>query len=621
MHPSLRLENLQQLPLSIRRIASEAANGSVTHLQRLLTILERERRPDLRYSASLPVFFVNLDPAGIPTEAAEIGNENTQRALMAMNSLRLLTNLPPEAGVDLWPRIWPWMHFFHTYRTVHPKVPLEIHILTDLLMFIDRLHKHGRTLDLISRTPGLRNLITRAWKVILLRPVGLKQETRTTALVQLGFFMRECMRWREPDNLQESIDGAGGSLGELADLIVQYLQYFTPVVKSSLSNDDKFCLESIFGLLGNIDDDGGPVTEAMISHGLVGALTTVIHVISILNKPDTTAILSKAFDLLRPKLKFHPWRHTVRDAIVMELLPAIISCGIWGVELIPMTELLLLTLPASMMYFPVVTEIAMSLQDPDTCRRLKHPGFSKSPIFSAWTSFHALAEERISVARYWESDERISQRACDDMKCADVRPKIEFKSCGQCHTMFYCSPSCQKADWHQGCHRVQCLAIRSFNFRHPETLSSRSLSFIRVILHADYQAQKLDILRRQLDFIREHPAEQIMTTVFDYTAGHLRLVVEAMPVEASTAHRYRDVDCATYHARVAQSAGRMALHLVSVQEGPAFTSRMFTLRSNTSVLHDGLRRIAAEIPSSFGGSVELQDLIKSSRSELVEIHC
>ncbi|KAJ7832984.1 hypothetical protein B0H13DRAFT_2370646 [Mycena leptocephala] len=64
MHPSLRLDNLAQLPISIRRFASEAANGSLDHLKRLLDLMERGKTSGEKSLLCLPVFYANLDPAG-----------------------------------------------------------------------------------------------------------------------------------------------------------------------------------------------------------------------------------------------------------------------------------------------------------------------------------------------------------------------------------------------------------------------------------------------------------------------------------------------------------------------------------------------------------------------------
>ncbi|KAJ7624245.1 hypothetical protein DFH06DRAFT_1142485 [Mycena polygramma] len=86
---------------------SSAAKGSVEHLSRLIQVLNPIKNPETWISC-LPIFYANLDPAGIP-----IGEEPTSpelsRAVFALGALRRIKLSRALAGADLWPRIWQWI--------------------------------------------------------------------------------------------------------------------------------------------------------------------------------------------------------------------------------------------------------------------------------------------------------------------------------------------------------------------------------------------------------------------------------------------------------------------------------------------------------------------------------
>ncbi|KAJ7648211.1 hypothetical protein DFH06DRAFT_573840 [Mycena polygramma] len=592
-------------------------------------MMKRETDPESKYLHCLPVFYANLHPVGIPTENDQPATLPSACALIALNGLRMLPNPIPAAGADLWPRICPWITFFYTYRKALPDETLEIDILKGFLFFYGYLRENTRALALVLKTPGVRTLATRAWKVILQRPIP--EVTNDQApLVQLAYFLTESMQLRKPENMLEVLDGAGGSWDELAEMIALYIKVSAPRRNTSLSESGTHCMGAILFLLEEIDDSGGPITATLIAHGLVSSLTAVVYGLSEASAANTVGILGKTFDVLRQKLKFHPWQRTIPDALAAHILSASICCGIREIEcetavrpamaeiVDGMIELLRVTLPSSMVYYPVVSEMKIALQTVVDHRLVQHPNFAKSPIYEAWLDFRAFVDKRISVAKQWESAECVSRLACDNLGCGDIRPKREFKSCGQCHRAFYCSAECQKIDWQEGAHRERCASIRSFSLRHPEILSTRNLSFLRALVRSDYEAHKVEILHRQVACVRAHPVDQIVTRL-NYTAGHVRISVEAIPTKLSAADIYRGVDGDEYFARAMQSAGHMELLLVLVQEGTEITSRMFTLRSKTPVLYNGVRRLAAEISLTSDGVEELQELIRSGQDGFLQI--
>jgi hypothetical protein len=69
----------------------------------------------------LPVFYTNLDPAGVPdqdhfdTEDPSANAESCLgRALLSIHSLYVV-QFSLDIGPDIWPRVWPWVQFIYTY--------------------------------------------------------------------------------------------------------------------------------------------------------------------------------------------------------------------------------------------------------------------------------------------------------------------------------------------------------------------------------------------------------------------------------------------------------------------------------------------------------------------------
>ncbi|KAF7371457.1 hypothetical protein MSAN_00782700 [Mycena sanguinolenta] len=96
MHRSLRLDTLSLLPISIRRFAIPAANGSVDDLDHLLDLVEDDAA---RYTQCLPVLYANLDPNRIPDEE----HLNTDAVICANFALDTLAEKLDHMPKFTWP--------------------------------------------------------------------------------------------------------------------------------------------------------------------------------------------------------------------------------------------------------------------------------------------------------------------------------------------------------------------------------------------------------------------------------------------------------------------------------------------------------------------------------------
>ncbi|KAJ7135585.1 hypothetical protein C8R44DRAFT_976478 [Mycena epipterygia] len=619
MHPSLDLGNVSQLPTSVRGLATRAAHGSAEDLRILIDMLaERETLPGMKMLC-LPVLHVNLNP--IPQEEDAHGSPASTRAILSLQGIRLL-DFPIEAGVELWPRTWRWLSFLHGRRDSLPEPLPEIDICSQLLFILGRLVSDPPSLLLLEKTIGLRTLITRSWRLIFRdeNPDGL-------LLYALLWISRDLMQLFVPANMHEAIEGAGGSLDDLAELVIKYVNYFVPTGRTAVSTDTLFHIDAIYCVIEAIGAQPtrsifGSVTPgnaALLSAGITASLINVMCAFHASNlEYDIIAdILGAALLTFYGQMTRCPprWYRYIQEGVTAGLLRGLISYGIRGVEAEFTSEVLATILSASTLYQSVVSRMQLAIQDVD--QLTKHPAFAEAEMLKSWRDFRQLAEKRIALMQFRKSAEYKSRKACDNMECGEIRPKADFKCCGHCHQVYYCCQSCQWIDWERH-HRCACSSMRSFGLQHRDPLSARNMSFLRTILHDDYTKYKHAILCQQIALLHRSPTVQI-ATVFFYSIGE-RPQISVQVSSTLPALSESGVNFKEFVARAARSSGQMDLHIMVMHPGGGPTARVFPMRSNTSTLYDEVRRLAAVGEEPAVVSRKLQDFIEISQLGLIEIH-
>ncbi|KAJ6616134.1 hypothetical protein B0H10DRAFT_1411550 [Mycena sp. CBHHK59/15] len=205
---------------------------------------------------------------------------------------------------------------------------------------------------------------------------------------------------------------------------------------------------------------------------------------------------------------------------------------------------------------------------------------------------------------------------------------MEFRRCSGCLSLYYCSKKCQILDWQEGRHRSLCRIIQ--NRRQRECLSrTRDKSFMRALLHAHFDTCKQDIYVRQAMRLRQHPSNHVCT-LFDYTRGPLRLEIStvAPPITSPDLDDLRAlrVDLVS---RVQRSGGRMEIGLIELEVGGG-RRKLLPMRSSSGIVHDGLRRIANELPPGLPDDLsagvpellieKIQTLAVRTEGQVMQIH-
>ncbi|KAJ7501759.1 hypothetical protein B0H11DRAFT_2274987 [Mycena galericulata] len=578
MHPALSLSRLSILPFSARRVANVATNESTPDqlvldaLGKLRAMAYREPDPGQFALKLLPVLYATLDPRRMP-DPDMLATESTVHlrvlsVLQAMCFLYLCLGTPdfPSAIIrELWPRTWKWVQFMDNHDCLPDSDDARCRFLSYLGLFL----LNPTAAELVHATPDVRFFVARAWAGM----VGLceidDKAIRREKYLEFSFtivgFLDACRLF--PQHFEELADGAGGSLHDLAALVVRYIIVLIRGFDASEEPSTDQLLTCFLRVLSFIRSGSDIFSRRLAASGLIRVLTqALISLADAGTSPEVRDTLGAC--LLQLNLIFDDV-HTPQllEAIKAGLLRAIILCsarhGSQEYISFPLNHFLSTVLIESTLEYPIMISLASAL--PEALAIENTRGFRTSPCFEKWQFFAALATERLRFLKEFQS-RYISMRACDNWE----RPSSVAPHAG--HT---CT--------------VLAIAKRSLG-KITATASDahaadRNDRFYNFALLRDYQTRKLTILLEKLKYIHLH-GDTNFCVVMEYVCGRCTPRVE--PIE-----EWKHVD----HPSRARSAGRVEMHVARFVGGAEPIELPLVLRCNTSALTDGLVRIAREIPA------------------------
>ncbi|KAJ7748293.1 hypothetical protein DFH07DRAFT_962189 [Mycena maculata] len=596
---------------------------------------------DAQNILTLPVFYVNLDPAGIPdedhfdTEHPPADAESCiGRALQSIEALNGI-QIPTGIGPDIWPRVWPWVQFIYMYRDHLPNISRQSEraFCLEFLMFTGAFADHAETISLILSTPGVRFMVAKAWPYV---PEIVDPKERQLGFNDLRSFMVD-EAFTDTNNLAEMIDGAGGTLGHLARLIVLYIRGMVPEPGTAMRDGYAHFTCAILNLITRLEpqlhdpessgDPLGPLGTALASHHIIRALIDVVCALGEVASPQATFALRKCFIILEIML-LAPTHgiQSLTKGLKHNLLRALITCARGpnaGTSTIHshMETFFVGIIPPLLVYPGVLNALDRALTDVGA----GSDAFKNSEVYAKWETFFTLAEERIGVLRSYTSGETPSMRACDNIKCSEIRIKSGFRRCSGCRCLYYCCQACQTFDWLEGGHRSACKSYGTLSLRDENDieLTARHRSFLRALIHHDYQKskalifpQKLLAIKVGLDFL----------TLYDYTEGPAKINVQALSSER-TRELLGGPEWTNLVSRAERSEGRLSLDVVVLMGPDKPQYWTIPLRTNTSTVDHGLREIAEQLPSDRAAwdtdsiNAQLEPLVlHGEEPEVLEVH-
>ncbi|KAJ6456726.1 hypothetical protein C8R45DRAFT_1222051 [Mycena sanguinolenta] len=636
MHRALDIANLQRLPGPHTRVALAACkdNPSLGDLHAVASLLTKA--PASQKIFYLPVLYIVLDPARIPTadDLESLQPDTTARISCASRSLTMLLSLPiarsshPGLGCTLWPRVWQWIYLMHEHREYIPSsmVLPEITLYFVFLHFVEQNFYPLADSPLVTLAHGFRSFIGKAWAML----ARMKSSPDRFAFCVKYFALTLWeVDFADPVHFMELVDGAGGSLEDLARLSTEFLDPSDPSIREL----SPLCVSSLAHLIVKSDEepdgdlDPSPrqkFLETLRQRDFLPALLTGMDAFVETAQADST-LMVLWFDVLEQVLyapRTYRWLPTVIRAGLLHTMTRV-SLRFPGDLDDSIKYLLRNVLPEGMVYYHVVAameEILENLTEVCHCTEFKALG-----TFNDWSEFLDLAEVRVDLIR--ELDWAETFKACDNVECGELQDRSQCRRCSGCKCMYYCSQECQTVDWRRGGHRKHCSSNTMLSLTESRncTLGFRERQFIWAVVQNDYLLEVDYIYQQQSELLVADP-DVLPLTLFDYT--YLPVKISVHPIAESPITDTLNKIGAEWMdivSRAERSCGRMQLHVVQVPEG-IDTPRLWVipLRSSSSQIYDAIRELAEDLPSDFDeddlGTEVITILDDAQDSDLVEIH-
>ncbi|KAJ7216806.1 hypothetical protein C8J57DRAFT_1732434 [Mycena rebaudengoi] len=566
------------------------------------------------HSEFLPVLYAALDPAKIPTSDEMEANPHSPITTQSLDITRwtmiILRKIPIPMPVcpDFWPRFWQWANFSQAYVADTDE---EERNCEDFLIIMGKLFESSDTVRLIYRTPTVRRLAARAWRVSLeLDPSGEHLHYHP-ALTGLSLFISggklgSKQVIKDPEHFEELVDGAGGTISDLAYLVVAHLTHFLPspsTPRPRLADAVVFYLSTALIFIDNSEGDNQHFHAALLEHRFIPLLINLLGFA--LHHPDFVPCLSTLVKIITTAD-----HHRMRQALESGMIGVALLCSIHPSKFEPACVNDFLTVLAqSLVYYPVVVQMADCISDIED--RLQDSDFRTSQVFEKWEVLLGLAKTRIEIQQHFDSDVYQSLRNCDNLECGDRFLKAQLRRCSKCLTSYYCSRDCQALDWRAG-HRLVCQAIQMSHHAYPETLTTREISFLRLLVLHCYEATVYHRSKCYVVHLARNP-EATVYSMFDYTQERSPEVIWLDLVDLHPPKRCLISEWAYTIERMARSAGPMEMLLMSVREGGEARYRLFPLRLDSSTKLEAFRRISNLVASHLiSTELELEDEVRAA---------
>ncbi|KAJ7493662.1 hypothetical protein FB451DRAFT_1164541 [Mycena latifolia] len=373
-------------------------------------------------------------------------------------------------------------------------------------------------------------------------------------------------------DLDELVQGAGGSSMDLARLLVEHLRFLIPSPEDPITNEILVLLCSVIRLLKTTRSSDAAWETELLCAGIIKAVVYTLVTLTVSRR-----------------------RHYGGDERLLRLPSEASqrhsSASPLDHGLTPIHAVLLRTEDA---------------RRPASWSQISRRGFS-SELLPLWKTFMDVARPRLELMKHYHKRDLRRGRNCDNMEQAPT--DIETKSmCAlrKLHLLFEGMPERRLARGRppQGVCALPSAAPHSHALLgllllagDPESLSPRDRSFLRALAHQDYFTHKAYLDIGRIRFMNGTPGKMFVS-VLDYTAGAVESSVRSVRAMNPT------IQSASFRAlwdeavkRAHRSRGRIHLVVLLVAEGDLSTRyRLLAMHSETSAIQDEMESIASSLP-------------------------
>ncbi|KAJ7051834.1 hypothetical protein C8F01DRAFT_634345 [Mycena amicta] len=505
-----------------------------------------------------------------------------------------------------------------------------------VLLFLASLcDKHLPAREIVSSTPGFVTFVMKIW--LHLRGAGQlrlpnQQHLLTSLLAHAKFGASTESRPRQ-QRLAEALDGAGGTHGDLAALIVDYLDAVLVTAPKSSGNTALFLRTVVMAVI-NLDYSSRPVSQEtsypmrspltpsqypFVRYG--GLLTsslrqieaiypTMLNIINYLAagpQPSKAegSIVELAVGLLIKLVQRDADLVTAIQAGLIRSLGPIYSATGANEDFDSIFTCLLMPASTSSYLLPMLVQATAQSPAAELADNAK------------WVAFVGTTAQRMQLLDNFKeaSVATWGAKACDNFQCNGIEERADLRRC-PCGSVYYCSRACQMADW---CgadgHRSVCSTQRRLllsAFMTPR-ISFKQRCFLRQLIQTDYLRHFDIICRLQAEFMASSNSEEtpLYITHFKYRIG-VEITIHGLDSYlASHLHTLSGAEWDDIVLRARRSRGTIALHVLSLTELSSTNMRFVLIplrRSATAVQRlDELllmdRARASEVDFSFFGAL------------------
>ncbi|KAF8187366.1 hypothetical protein K438DRAFT_1015529 [Mycena galopus ATCC 62051] len=128
---------------------------------------------------------------------------------------------PNDVGPTLWSRIWPWIFLMHEYREYLGALSFfreQASGYTQFLLFVADIFDPMPMRAIISSTRGFRVVLTTTWTILPKLPKDAYEHCLWFLASIIG-----ALDFTDPLHFSEMVDGAGGTLDDLAKLLMHHM--------------------------------------------------------------------------------------------------------------------------------------------------------------------------------------------------------------------------------------------------------------------------------------------------------------------------------------------------------------------------------------------------------------
>lgn len=232
-------------------------------------------------------------------------------------------------------------------------------------------------------------------------------------------------------HLEEVIQGAGGSIADLAGLVIGYIDCVTADGGKPTLRPEGRLKGTIFNFVDDVDrvlaSGGitghvlGPFTAALLASNIVRSLIDMLDALLRIDSVDRFGelfpILHRSFQFLRHVFLATPDREAMTEALNAGLISVILMCSAWGKFKDTLKPLIEDILPTSLLHYYELAIVERELAEAKASLKPLPSKKSFQPFLdsSIWKQFVVIAEARIAIFHGVE-DEFRRLKACDNAK-------------------------------------------------------------------------------------------------------------------------------------------------------------------------------------------------------------